>query len=48
MMMKPTRQGVPMMVGTAVEIVSIQIFVLHVYVIKEVNKQLTLNVSMVV
>ena len=31
--MKPTWQCVPMMVGTAVVIVSIQIFALHVYVI---------------
>ena len=41
MMMKPTWQDVPMMVVTAVEIVSVQIFALHVYVIKEVNQQLT-------
>ena len=44
-MMMPTQQDVPMMVGTAVEIVSVQIFALPVYVIKEVNQQLTLNVS---
>jgi hypothetical protein len=43
--MKPTLQGVPMMVVIAAETAPTQIFVLNVHVRKEENQQLTIHVS---
>ena len=44
-MMNPTMQIVTLMVGIAVESVSTQTFVLNVYVMKKLNRKLTILVS---